>query len=132
MSEENVRIVRSALDAFNRGDLEGAFAFAAPDIAWHDQRDLPGSRVHRGHAAVLAHLREATEDMADYRIEVNATRTFGDDVLVQAITSARGRTSGAPVMRETFNVYRVKGGAITRVAIFGSEVEALEAVGVPS
>ena len=130
MSRENVQVVLAAIDAFNRADLEDAAERFSPDIAWHDQRELPGARVHQGRVAVLEHLRSAMADIADYRVEVKATREAGDDVLVRGIISGRGRTSGAAVERETFTVNSIEGGSITRVAIYGSEKEALEAVGL--
>jgi ketosteroid isomerase-like protein len=71
------------------------------------------------------------EDMADYHFELVAVRELGDRVIVSAVVSARGRTSGVAVKRETFTVYTFDGGQITRVEIFGSEAEAVEVVGQP-
>ncbi len=98
MSRENVQVVLAAVDAFNRADLEGAVVErCSPDIAWHDQGELPGARVHQGRGDVLEHLRSAMADIADYRVEVKATRKVGDHVMVRGIISGRGRTSGAAV-----------------------------------
>jgi ketosteroid isomerase-like protein len=130
MSQENVEIVRHAIDAFNRADVEAAMQHFATDIDWHDQRELPGAQIHHGHAGVLGHLRSTVEDMADYHAEVKAARELRDHVIVGALVSARGRTSGLAVERETFTVFTLDGGLITRVEIFGSETEALEAVGL--
>jgi ketosteroid isomerase-like protein len=130
MSRENVEIVRGVIDAFNRGALEAAIQHFAPDINWHDQRELPGAQVHHGHAGVLGHLRSVTEDMSDYHGEVKTARAVGDKVMICALVSARGRTSGLAVERETFTVFTLDRGSITRVEIFGSGDEALEAVGL--
>jgi ketosteroid isomerase-like protein len=130
MSQQNIEIVRQAMDAFNRGDLERSVEPLAPNVAWHDQRELPGARVHHGPESVLAHLRSVTDDMPDYHFELEAVRDVGDRVMVSAVVSARGRTSGAAVKRETFTVYTFDGEQITRVEIFGSEDEALEAAGL--
>jgi ketosteroid isomerase-like protein len=130
MSQENVEVVRHVIDAFNRADSEAAMQHFAPEIDWHDQKELPGAQVHHGHAGVLGHLRSTTEDMADYEVEVRAARELGDKVIVRALVSARGRTSGLAVERETHTVFTLDGGSITRVEIFGSEDEALEAAGL--
>jgi ketosteroid isomerase-like protein len=131
MSQENVEIVMRAIDAANRGDLESFAKHLAPDIDWHDQPELPGARIHHGHDGVLGHLRSASEDLADYHVEVKAVRELLDQVMVRAVVNARGRLSGVAVKRQTFTVFTLGGAWITRVEIFGSEAEALEAVGLP-
>ena len=130
MSQENVEIVRDVLNAFNRADLETPAKHFAPDVSWHDQRELPGARIHHGLDAVGRHLRSTMEDMDDYHAEVKAIRDLGDQVMISAMVSARGRLSGVPVERETFTVMTLGCKRITQVEIFGSEAEALEAVGL--
>ena len=130
MSQENVEIVRDAISAFNRGDLESPAKHFAPDVSWHDQRELPGARTHHGLDGVGSHLRSTMEDLDDYHAEVQAIRDLGDQVMIRALVSARGRKSGVPVKRETFTVMTLGGKRITRVEIFGSEAEALEALGL--
>jgi ketosteroid isomerase-like protein len=130
MSQENVEIVRDVIDAFNRADLESPAKHFAPDVSWHDQRELPGARIHEGLDGVGSHLRSTMEDLDDYHAEVKAIRDLGDQVMIRAVVSARGRLSGVPVKRETFTVMTLADERITRVEIFGSETEALEAVGL--
>jgi ketosteroid isomerase-like protein len=43
MSQENVEIVRAAIESFNRGDLDTLLREMPPEIEWHDQPELPGS-----------------------------------------------------------------------------------------
>jgi ketosteroid isomerase-like protein len=38
MSQENVEIVRAAIDAYNRGDVDGAFKDAAADFEYDQTR----------------------------------------------------------------------------------------------
>ena len=38
MSQENVEIVRAAVDAYNRGDVDGAFKDAAPEFEYDQTR----------------------------------------------------------------------------------------------
>jgi ketosteroid isomerase-like protein len=130
MLQGNVEVGRHSMDAFNRADMEAAMQHFATDVDWHDQSELPGAQVHHGHAGVLGHLRSTVEGMADYHAEVKAAREIRDQVIVRALVSARGRTSGRAVERENFTVFTLDGGLITRVEIFGSEAEALEAVGL--
>ena len=48
MSRENVEVVRSAWDAFERGDVERAFEAFAPDVEWDVSRDIWGMVVGGG------------------------------------------------------------------------------------
>jgi hypothetical protein len=45
MSQENLDVVRAALDAYNRGDFERAFSFAASDCTFDWSRSIG---PHRG------------------------------------------------------------------------------------
>ena len=123
MSQENVEIVRRVIDAFNRGDSEAAMQHFAPDVNWHDQRELPGAQVHHGHAGVLGHLRSVAEDMADYHVEVKAAREVGDNVMVRALVSARGRTSALAVERETFTVFTLDRGRLRESRSSGAAIK---------
>jgi ketosteroid isomerase-like protein len=52
MSEENVGIVREAIEAFNRGELEAALKWMHPDIEWHALDLFPDSGTYRGREEV--------------------------------------------------------------------------------
>jgi ketosteroid isomerase-like protein len=41
MSQENVEVVKTAFEAWNRGDLDGWLAEADPEIEWHALPDAP-------------------------------------------------------------------------------------------
>jgi ketosteroid isomerase-like protein len=55
MSRENVEIVRAALDAYNRGDLQAMLKHAAPDLEFDWSRSIS---QERGDALEAAGLRE--------------------------------------------------------------------------
>jgi len=56
--EKNLEIVRRAIKAFNREDLDQALEWADPEIEWVVARDHPDAATHRGRDAVAAYLRE--------------------------------------------------------------------------
>ena len=47
MSRENVEVVRRALEALAREEMEDAVADLAPDVEMHDY-DIPDASVYRG------------------------------------------------------------------------------------
>lgn len=115
-------------EAFNRADLDAASTFLAPDVTWHDQRELPGTGIHHGRDGVRAHLLSVMEDLAEYRVEARGVCEIGDHVLVHSVISARGRAAGVPVQREAAILCTLAARQITRMQIFGSEDEALHAI----
>ena len=55
---QNVEIVSSAVKALGRGDFDGAFAAADPEIEWEEMPSLgPDAAVYRG----VARAKEAVE-----------------------------------------------------------------------
>lgn len=45
MSQENVEIVRRAIEVFNRDGPEAATTFLDPEIEWHDLPEQPDASV---------------------------------------------------------------------------------------
>jgi hypothetical protein len=58
MSEKNVEIVREAIEAFNRGDLDAWIGFYDPEIEWHDV-------TSSGRALVVSFSWSANRDLLD-------------------------------------------------------------------
>jgi ketosteroid isomerase-like protein len=136
MSEENVERIRRAHEVLNPAELESegidriASELLHPDVEWHDQRELPGATVHHGLDEVERHLAAAREVLDYYRTDLLELIDADPCVVAAYRFHARGRSSGAPVERDAFYVYRFRGARIDRVEIFGTKSEALEAAGL--
>jgi ketosteroid isomerase-like protein len=132
MSRENVEIVRSAFDAFTRGDIETILGLADEDIVITQAPEVPGvAPEQRGHEGVLEAFAIWPEQWEDFRIEfVEVIAEAGDFVVVRNRQSGRGRQSGVEVEIDFLFVFRLRNGRITEWRIFLSESEALEAAGI--
>ena len=128
MSQENVEIVRSIYERWEKGDFS-ATEWAAPDIDFTtaDQRGGSGTDVM---ANIWGDLLQTMDDFAvvpDQFLEV------GDDrVLVLARFRGRGRGSGAPV-RDLFggSLFTLnQEGKVVRLTLFTDRERALEAAGL--
>jgi ketosteroid isomerase-like protein len=135
MSQENVELVRRVFTLWNQASageeeaLDIAAECFAPDVEWHDQRELPGATVHHGIEEVGQHL-AASQEALDYdRPDLLELLDADPRVLAAYRIRARGRLSGAPVERDAFHLYSFRGGRIASVEIFGTRSEALEAAG---
>ena len=130
MAQENVRVVRAAFDAYERGDEPGMLELVSPEVVvtqFPDQLDVRDFHGHEGLRDVMA---EWIGTWEDWTIELLAAREVGDLVIASARQQGRGKGSGAPMQSEVTFIFTVHDGSILRWQMFHSEPEALEAVGL--
>jgi ketosteroid isomerase-like protein len=130
VSQQNVEIVRGALEAFGRGDVQGALAYAHPELVT-TRRDPDGAVFH-GREGFLRLFSDWVEGFTEYSFRPDAYHDAGDAVVVQMRQRGRGATSGALVEDDWWMVYSVAGGKITRFEIYGDRSQAFEAAGRPT
>jgi ketosteroid isomerase-like protein len=131
MSQENLELVRAALDASSRSDAEAFMAALDPAIEWTPVEDDPDYRVHRGLDDVAVWLAEWSEVFPDMRWEAERILDAGDDVVVALVRAlGRGDTTGADVGSQVYGVvFTVRSGKIVRIEEADAET-ALKAVGL--
>jgi ketosteroid isomerase-like protein len=129
MSQENVEIVRAAIDAYNRGDLDAALKDAAPDYEIDMSRAVGIVRgVYSANQMrrIWEGFREAWESDqfgADEFIDA------GEHVVTPFTNHLRGR-DGIEVTARGVWVWTIRDGAIVRVCLYQEREEALEAAGL--
>jgi ketosteroid isomerase-like protein len=131
VSQENVEVVRAAIDAYERDDTDGVLSLCDPEIEITQAADLLGApQHHHGHAGVLEAIADWVEQWDDYRTEVISMTDLGDQVMVKLISRGRGKDTGIPVeMLFTF-LFLLRAGKITEWRLFTREDDALKAVGL--
>jgi uncharacterized protein len=111
MSQENVDVVRRALAAFPRGDVEEMLSYLDPDLEWHSA--IVGGaegNVYRGHDGFRRWLVDSFESFEELRNEWSEFRDLGDRVLVFGHVKARGRESGVEIDSPMGWVFTVRRG----------------------
>jgi len=129
MSQENVEIVRRAVDMLNAGEVP---EFMAPDLVLENATTAVTDKTYVGAEG----WREWMDDMfgafgEDARLQIDEILADGEDYVV-AITALRGcgAASGAPLQLRWVTAVWLRGGLVTRVSGFPKRREALEAVGL--
>lgn len=130
MSQENLEIVRRSVDAFLRGDFDGAMHVFHPDIAFDITHTMPDGEVYVGHEGFLTGLRRWLGAWDDYALEVDEYVDAGDSVVIFFRESGRGKGSGMPTEQSVAVVWTLRDGKVVRVTPFLDRADALEAVGV--
>jgi ketosteroid isomerase-like protein len=131
MSENNLEIVRRAIEAFNGGELDRALGWADPEIEWVVAREHPDAATHRGRGAVASYLREWQDTLEELRLETDRVVEVGDTVVTVGKMCGVGAGSGAAVEIPIAFVSYVREGRTVRVEEYLNPAHALRAVGLP-
>jgi len=132
MSEENVEIVRRALEAWGRGDPKAVADLLDPDVEWSMPPNIPEAGTYTGRDEVLRRLEEFLEAWDDLGVTVEELVDAGDRVVALVRYSGRGRESGIEIggMTTDAQVWTVRNGKALRVELYGGTAEALQAAGL--
>jgi ketosteroid isomerase-like protein len=132
MSQENIEIVRSAFDAFTRGDMEGVLRLCDENIVITQAPELLGvDPQQHGHSGVLEAFAIWPEQWDDFWIEIlRIVADPADHVVVTTRQGGRGKQSGVEVETEFTFVFAVRDEKIVEWQIFIREHQALQAVGL--
>jgi ketosteroid isomerase-like protein len=129
VSEQNLDLARRVFEAFAARDLDGLVALSDPDVEF-----LPvtanlttGGMPYRGHEGIARYLDDVAGVWPELRLFPVELRDLGDTVVVLGRVLARG--GGMILDRPTGWVFKMHGGRIVRIRVYGSQEEAIEAAG---
>jgi ketosteroid isomerase-like protein len=129
MSEENMKMVQRAFDAWNRGDLGTLRSIADPEVEVRPFIGLEGSS-YRGHEGLERWRRDVVESWEEYRIEVEELHDGDGCVVAFVHMSGRGKGSGFQMdLRPGFVIW-IRDGLGVRFEGFAQRVDALKAAGL--
>jgi ketosteroid isomerase-like protein len=132
MSQENVEIVRKAIEARNR-DLEEWLSFFHPAAVTSDLATAAGMRTGevQGRDELRRDVEQWQEVFDDFGPDIVELVDLDEWVLAEVRFRGRGGASGAKVAVLQVDLYRVCEGLITEQrAGYPSREEALDAVGL--
>jgi ketosteroid isomerase-like protein len=129
MSQDNMEIVKAAIDAYNREDWNGLFQSMDPRFEFDMSRSVGTNRGIYGLDQTRRYLVEFTASWQSIRVEPHEFIEAGDLVVVPQTTHAKGRDGIEVVSRPTY-VWAIRDGAIERVSLYQEREDALEAVGL--
>ena len=128
MPQEDVEVVRAAIDAYFRGDEPAMLQLVASDIIVTQFPDQADARDYHGHQGLEQVMTGWIGTWEDWSIEILSVRDVGELVFVGARQRGRGKASGVPIEGEVTFVFTVHEGRIARWRMFRSEQQALKAV----
>jgi uncharacterized protein len=127
MSPEDLAAVKSAYEAFGRGDMDALEKLLHPDIEWRTTPEVPFLGTYKGLDEFQRGMNEWTESFDDLTTEVEEMIDAGEHALVFHRMHGRGRDSGAEVDLAIWQVVSVRDGKLARMHDFMDRAEALAA-----
>lgn len=132
MSQENVKTVRDAFEAFLGGDQERTAQLVDPEVEFHGTvGGIQEGQIAHGQSQIDKQFEEEDlEAWEERRLEPEDFIDAGDEVVVLLHEYRRGRGSGVELEAETAVVVTVSGGRVVRIQGYMDRAAALEAAGL--
>jgi ketosteroid isomerase-like protein len=128
MSQENVEVVKRAIDAFNRRDLDAIESHPDVKVDWSRSRGVEAG-VYRGREATQRFWNTFLETFDRVVVVSEEFIEHGDYVIVLDRTRMCGR-DGIEVEARNVSLVTVRHGQIVRWRLCRDRAEALKAVGL--
>jgi ketosteroid isomerase-like protein len=125
MTQEGIEIVRAAIEAWNRADLDAWVGAWDERAEFLTMRARSKERAYRGHDGLRRFVAEIAQEWAEVRFEVDQIRAAGEQVVALGRLRARERASGVErdVPLALVGVVRDKKLVYSRCAAMRSEGE---------
>jgi ketosteroid isomerase-like protein len=123
---ENVASYRRAVEAWNRGDVDGLVAFMDEGVEINSFL-VAMEGEFRGHEGVRRWWQSFQELLPDWHATAETIDDHGDAVVARLRVTGHGRESGAPIDQVIWHVTRWRDGKVVRLSAHRTEAEALGA-----
>jgi ketosteroid isomerase-like protein len=130
MSQENLEIVKRAVAAVNRRDIEAVNLLMAPGCEIIPLRAAVDSTAYRGADAAARWFAALDESWESVTAQMATFREGPGWVLALGRVQARGRSSGATLDVNAAAVWRLRDGLITSIGIYTDRDRALADLGL--
>ena len=130
MSQENVELIRRTYDALRRRDMEAVLEPLDLEVVATSRLASAEGIVYHGRDGVRRMIDEILSVFPDWAPEVISARDLGDRVVAELRVVGQAVGSGITVGETAWQVIEFRDGKVVRLYGYGSEAEALEAVGL--
>jgi ketosteroid isomerase-like protein len=130
VSEDDLELVRGALEALNRGDIEAFVELCDPDFHLDMSERVFNPATYEGHEGIRRFYREVREVWEEFKWEPEALHDSGEQVVALLHSQGRGRGSGVEIDRHVAMVWTVREGRAAALRFYVDQAEALKAAGL--
>jgi len=128
MHDDDLELVRSAIEALNGRDMERLLELLDPDVELVTVKAVFEGTEYRGHDGLRRYLADMSEDWERFSYELDSLTPVGDGlVLVTGRMHARGRETGTEVESPGAWLNEVRDGVVVSVHFYADADAALAA-----
>jgi ketosteroid isomerase-like protein len=128
VSEDDIAVVRAGFEALSERGVEGLMPLIHPEFEVTTPPGLAAEPdTYRGPDGVRRYFDSFYDAMDEVRFEPREFREAGGRVIVPVTLTARGRTTGIEATQELVLTWTLRDGRATRVEVFATLDEALDA-----
>lgn len=129
-TKQAIAKLRSAYDAFNRGDIDSAVQFLDPEVEWTEPLEFPGGGTYRGIDGARRYLAQSRAGAAQVISEPEEFIPAGNRIVVFVQARVLPKNSNTWQEISLADVYTIHNGRVTKMRAFASREDALRWVGV--
>jgi ketosteroid isomerase-like protein len=130
VSDQNVAIVRSALEALNAGDIDSLVELCDPGFRLDMSERVLNPATYDGHEGIRRFHGEVYEVWAEFMWEPEELHDAGERVVALLHSHGRGRGSGLEIDRNVAMVWTVRDGKAVGLRFYIDQSDALKAAGL--
>ena len=129
MATDRERVVRQAIDAFNRRDIDGYLARMDEEVETESRLTAMEGTYH-GHEGVRRWWDNLLAMFPDFTLAVESAAEIGDTTIVRMAATAHGAESATPLQETIWLPIEWRGDRCARWRVFATREEAEEAAGL--
>jgi ketosteroid isomerase-like protein len=131
MSQENLELVRRAIEAFSDEGIDAALEYFDPEIEWWAPPEWLEDRLYRGHEGLRELAAFWSEQFDEYQLKAEKFIELGDDQVLALLHQwGRIKGSGDPVEQPVGYIAHIRKGKLAEVYVYFSWEATLEAAGL--
>jgi ketosteroid isomerase-like protein len=130
MSQENVEMVQSIVEAWNRGDYSVVLASVDPGIAVEAALGGTFDGTYQGPAEAQRFLEDFWRNFEQFHTDIEEYIPVGDSVVFAAHLRGKGKGSGVEVEMRNWQVCTIRDRKVIAYRMFTTKLRALEAAGL--
>ena len=131
MSQENVDLMSTVVEAHNTRGVEATLAYVHPEIAWYGPPEWLEQDVYNGHQGIRELNESWRQSFDEYTLDLERVIDLGGNrVLALLMTRGRIKDGGHPLELPVGWIVEVIDGQLARVDVHFSWESALQAAGL--
>lgn len=122
-----MELLRRGYEDFRVRGADAVIKHLDPAVELTPIEEAPGSQSYHGHAGFRQYVESIADAFGEFGWDAGEMLDLGEEVLVETLFHAHGRSSGIPVQATVYFVWSFRDGKVVRVRGYMERADALAA-----